>query len=222
MKAMTTHFLLCLGVGALVMACEPGGGGGDATSSTTGSSTTGSSTGIEPGTTGAPSITGTPGTTGEPPVEEWAAIELEDDPNNPTLDPCDGGSLKSPGADIDAAELLDGSDIIADLSNCTISGTTACENDSADPSNAEGAPNSDGTETTGQYIALNGGLMRCEWSGGEAARSGDVIDIYEVGGSSGTKVEQYHVRLCKNTGGNCTIYSNFASGDASFSVDSLL
>ena len=100
--------------------------------------------------------------------------------------------------------------------------TTSCESSSADPFYAEGAPDSDGTETTEQYVALNGGNLRCGWDGDKAARDGDVIQVYEVGGTGGTNVEQYHVRLCKNTGGNCTQHSTFASGDATFPVNTLL
>ena len=57
---------------------------------------------------------------------------------------------------------------------------------------------------------------------GNAARDGDVIQVYEVGGTGGIKLEQYHVRLCQNTSGNCTKHSSFGSGDATFPVSSLL
>jgi hypothetical protein len=217
------NFMKLVLVGAGVMAltlvgCEPGGGDSDA--ETAGSSSTTSTTGE-----GATDTTGEDGTvTGTGGVDEYAVLEMVDDTNNPTISPnCDTGSLKSPGADIDAAELIDPDDsILANLTGCNLTGVTECESTAENPADAEGTPNSDGTENTDQYVALNGGTLRCAWADGQLARSGDTVQVYEVGGSGGTKVEQYTIRLCKNTGGNCTKDAAFASGDSAFPIDTLL
>ena len=153
-------------------------------------------------------------------LDGWAVVELEDDPNNPTLNPCDTGNLKSPGADIDGAELVDADEsYVAALANCALTNTGSCTNDSADASNAEGAPNASGAEETGTYASLNGGVLRCAWEGDVEATIGMTIIVFEVGGLG---IEQYSVRLCKNAGGDCNASSVFASGEAAFTVDSLL
>jgi len=159
---------------------------------------------------------------GPSPNPTFAVLEIADDPNNPTLAPCDKGELKSPGSDIDGAELRKGGTgggIY--LTNCVLAGTSSCDNTADNASDAEGAPDASGSEETGTYVALNGGMLRCSWDGGAAAESGDVINVIEIGGSGGTAVEQYQVRLCAATAGNCTIDSTYVSGEAYFAVDDL-
>ena len=60
----------------------------------------------------------------------FAAVEIIDDLNNPTLAPtCDKGSPYSPGADIDGAVLADADGVIfATLGNCSLTTQpTSCE-----------------------------------------------------------------------------------------------
>lgn len=204
MKNMMKSLVMAFGVVALAAACEPGSGS-DATSSTG----TDNTDGID-GTT-----EGTDGTDGA--IPENGVIELEDDPNNSTLSPCDTGSIKSPGADIDSAELNAGNF----LASCVASNTTACENDSASASQAEGSPDATGKEETGTYTSLNGGLLRCTWSNGAAVTSSDNITVIEIGGTSGTNVEQYRIRLCDSLSGQCQRNSAYASGEVSFSGSDL-
>jgi hypothetical protein len=152
--------------------------------------------------------------------DSYAVLEIQDDPDNPTLDPCDKGTLKSPGADIDAAELVEGDDVIATLTNCELQNPGNCESTADDAATAEGGPDGTGNEETGTYVALNGGRLRCEWSDGIAVTSGQVITVYEIGGSGSTKVEQYTVRMCISLEGQCTKDSNYASGKVEFETDS--
>jgi hypothetical protein len=203
--------IMTFGVLALVVACEPGDGSSDA-------ETTGTD-----GTDGTSSTTGTTGTDGtDVNTDTYPVIEIADDANNPTLDPCDTGTLKSPGADIDAAELRKGgSGGGVFLSGCVFSGAGSCENDSETASDAEGAPDGSGDEETDTYVALNGGMLRCSWDGGVNSEAGDIMNVVEIGGTGGTKVEQYQVRFCQDTAGNCTMESTFASGDANFAFNDL-
>ena len=156
--------------------------------------------------------------------DSFPIIEISDDPNNSTLKDCDKGTLKSPGADIDAAELVEGEDIIATLSSCTLNEPGDCESTASDAATAEGAPDGTGKEETGTYVALNGGRLRCEWSDGAQVTSGQVITVYEIGGSGGTKVEQYTIRMCRADGeedaGICSEDSTYASGKVEFETDS--
>jgi hypothetical protein len=69
-------------------------------------------------------------------------------------------------------------------------------------------------------VALNGGLLRCEWSDGMAATSGQIITVYEIGGSGRAKVETYAVRMCISLEGQCTKDSIYASGKVAFGTDS--
>ncbi|MBT9556062.1 MAG: hypothetical protein IV100_08545 [Myxococcales bacterium] len=152
-----------------------------------------------------------------PCVPENSVIEIEDHPNNSTLAPCDTGTIKSPGADIDSAELNSGEY----LTSCQLTGTTACESDSASASQAEGTPDATGKEETGTYTSLNGGLLRCRWSNGSVVTSSDNITVIEIGGTSGTNVEQYRIRLCDALAGGCQRNSAYASGEVSFSGSDL-
>jgi hypothetical protein len=152
--------------------------------------------------------------------ESFDVLEIEDDPENPTLSPCDKGNLKSPGADIDAAELVEADEIVATLTNCQLTNTSTCESTADDSTLAEGGPDGTGKEETGTYVALNGGLLRCEWSDGVKMTAGQVITVYEIGGTGSTIVEQYTVRMCKSLEGNCTQDSNYASGKVEFETDS--
>ncbi len=183
------------------------------------------------------------------PGECFYALELIDDLENPTLAPtCDKGPPRSPGADIDGAVLADEDGfVIATLGQCTWKKMpSSCENDHADLSAAEGsvtllddsAPtnlydprsrraNFEPKETDdGDYVALNGGSIQCSWidlASGEPtyATAGDTIWVYEVGGSSGTKVEQFSMRLCLEAGGACVKETGFGSGVSSIPVKQL-
>lgn len=208
MKTWIKSVVVAFGGMALVAACEPGGGS-DADSSGTG--TDGTTDGVDGG------VDGTDGSTGD----TYPTIELDDDDNNETLTDCDPGTIKSPGADIDGAELTkaDGTSGIY-MTSCTADGNT-CDNDNSAASNAEGAPDSPVKEVLDKYTSLNGGLLRCNWTGGAVAESGDTITVVEVGGTSSTTVEQYNLRLCASTGGLCTADKVYGSGSSSLDVSSL-
>lgn len=204
-----------------VAACEPGAGGGDAeTSGSTGTDGTSSTDGVD-GTTVTDGVDGTDGVN----TDTYPVIEIQDDPNNPTLSPgCDpGGGIESPGADIDAAELRKGgSGGGVYLTGCVFSGAGTCENDNTNPADAEGAPNATGEELNA-YVSLSGGMLRCSWDGSAIAATGDVLNVVEVGAqaSPSATTENYTVRFCKDTAGNCTKESNKASGEATFAFDDL-
>lgn len=148
--------------------------------------------------------------------EGIAFIEVHDDPNNSTLAPFDTGTIKSPGSDIDSLELNSG--IFA--TGCKLTGTTACENDSAAAIQAEGAPNATGMEETGTYTSLNGGSIRCRWLGGTASSPNDTVTVVEIGGTTGTNLEQYRIRLSEDSG-ECLPFSSFVAGDHQFSGSGL-
>lgn len=205
MKNMMKSLVMAFGVVALAAACEPGAGS-DTTTGTTGTD----------GVDGTTVTDGVDSTDGDTPIEN-SVIELEDDPNNSTLSPCDTGTIKSPGADIDSAELNSGEY----LTSCQLTGTTACASDSASASQAEGTPDATGKEETGTYTSLNGGLLRCRWSNGSVVTSSDNITVIEIGGTSGTNVEQYRIRLCDALAGGCQRESAYASGEVSFSGSDL-
>ncbi|MBT9556063.1 MAG: hypothetical protein IV100_08550 [Myxococcales bacterium] len=149
----------------------------------------------------------------DPSVVENSVIELEDDPNNSTLSPCDTGPMKSPGADIDAAELNGGTF----LSSCQLTMTSPCENDNASGSSAEGSPDATGAEETGTYTSLNGGLLRCRWSNGSVVTSSDNITVIAIRYPLDLGFEQYRIRLCDALTSDCRRSSPYASGEVSFS-----
>ena len=147
-------------------------------------------------------------------------IEIEDDPDNKTLAPCDPGPITSPGADLDAVELLGGDgDVIATVIGCTLSDQTPCDNDNDDPEDAQGSPDADGSEAGGGYVSLNGGVLRCGWSGGQVIQQGQaqVLTLYEIGKS----VENYRFRLCKGPGVGCISVTAYGTGVQMVPVDSL-
>jgi len=208
MKNLIKSVVMAFGAMALVSACEAAGGSD--TSSTTGTDNGGNTTGTD----------GVDGTTGTPAAGEYPAIEIQDDPSNQTLSPtCDTGSLKSPGADIDAAQLGAGSY----LASCEASGSVGCESTAGNVSDAQGSPNSDGGEASGQYYSLNGGKIRCNWSGGTIIKDTDDVSItvYEVGKAGSGVAENYTVRVCKSTGGNCSKDANYSTGESEFPVSAL-
>ena len=148
-------------------------------------------------------------------------IEIEDDPENATLVPCDPGPITSPGADIDAALLKDGAgETIATLTGCVLVEGTSCDNDNAEAKEAHGDPDAPGSEAGGNYVSLNGGKLTCQWTGGAAAAFDEDMSIvvHEIGGS----VEQYRFRLCKSPGGECLAVTGYGSGIQSVPVDSFL
>ncbi len=88
-------------------------------------------------------------------------------------------------------------DILATLAGCVLSDATSCESTSADPAAAEGAPDGSGAEWLDVYVSLNGGRLRCVFTGGREPLPGQVIVVY--GGSAGSETERYRIRLCKHT-----------------------
>ena len=135
------------------------------------------------------------------------------------MSPCDAGALKSPGADIDSAQLDAGPYLAA----CVLTGTTACENSSANAANAEGPPDATGKEEEGTYTAMNGGMLRCSWgdgSGDIGAGNTSTIHVIEIGSASGTNVEQFRIRLCSSLG-QCGPFSSYTSGEVEFSANDL-
>ncbi len=99
-------------------------------------------------------------------------IELRDHRPDGTRADCDAGPIRSPGADIDSAELTkaDGTSGIY-LTSCTLSGN-ACESDNAAPANAEGASDAPAKEVLDLYTSLDGGTLSCFWAGGGSSRVG--------------------------------------------------
>ena len=207
MKNLIKSVVMAFGAMALVSACEAAGGS-ETSTSTTGTDNGGNTTGVD-------------GTTGTPAAGEYPAIEIQDFAGNPTLNPCEDGTIQSPGADIDAAQLGAG----AYLSGCTLNSEGTCPNNSNNLSSAQGAPTFPDGEAVGEYVSLNGGYLRCNWSDGTVIKDTDTttITVYEVGkaGAGPGKEEKYSVRVCKSTAGNCSGDSNSAVGETEFPVSAL-
>jgi len=77
------------------------------------------------------------------------------------------------------------------------------------------------------YLALNGGSIQCDWidiDSGEPtyAKPSDTIWVYEVGGSNGTKTEQFALRVCLEKGGACDKQKGFGSGISFIRVADLM
>ncbi|MCB9729456.1 MAG: hypothetical protein H6744_08860 [Deltaproteobacteria bacterium] len=95
-------------------------------------------------------------------------------------------SRMSPGADIDAVELLDGTsvigtfDVVRGMSNPT--NNTKCSNAFDDPDLAKGPP--DATKNFENYFSLYDGWLIGEFTNAAEIQSGDTIKIYELGPSS--------------------------------------
>ncbi|MGM0574185.1 MAG: hypothetical protein ACQEXJ_00430 [Myxococcota bacterium] len=120
----------------------------------------------------------------------------------------------APGADIDAVELIAGSDILGTFefvaSETNPTGSDVCSaNAYDDPDAAKGAP--DATQAfpepagTG-YFALHGGWIAGEFTGGVFVQAGDQIKVWELGQShdlanDGTD-EPYEVHLVETIGCN--------------------
>ncbi|MEZ4265323.1 MAG: hypothetical protein R3F39_03005 [Myxococcota bacterium] len=91
----------------------------------------------------------------------------------------------SPGADIDAVELLDGDtilgtfDVVRGQPNPT--GDTECENGFSDPSAAKGPP--DATQNFENYFSLHGGWLIGEFANALEVTPGDTVKVYELGTS---------------------------------------
>jgi len=241
MKVWLQHFTLCMGVLALLAACEPGSGGDSDATSTTGTDAADQSDALDltdgvdttdgvditDGVDVADGVDVTDAADGTTDVvdEAYPVIEFEDNEDNPTLGAnCDPGSgVESPGADIDAAALMSSSgDLLAYLAGCSTLNTGSCANDNSEAANAEGQPDLPGGEVLDTYTSLNGGLLRCGWEDNQAARPGDSITVYEVAESNGSTVETYSLRLCLNVGGNCTFDKAELTGEATFNIDDLL
>lgn len=200
MKNFVKFIVVGVGMAGLALACEPGPGDSDA-------ETTGTTNGTDNGTT-------------PPPDESYPSLELFDDSGNETLNPCDAGALKTPGADIDAAE-LDTGGTIAQLTQCSgPSGVGSCTNDMNNATLAEGEPNGDKEHG---FVSLNGGFIRCNWDSGASAKkgTGQVLTIYEIGGAGGGIVETFYARVCKGTAGNCIKDAARGAGTSTGPVDSL-
>jgi hypothetical protein len=153
-------------------------------------------------------------------ASQYPVVQIEDDPLNSTLVNCDGGSIKSPGADIDATLLYDADGVlVADLSGCSLLATGSCDNTEKDASAGHGAPDADGTEAGGGYVSLNGGRLNCGWSDDALVEkdAGQVIEVHEIGQA----VENYRLRLCVNPAQSesCTTVSSFGTGIQLVPVD---
>ncbi|MCB9786929.1 MAG: hypothetical protein H6744_09590 [Deltaproteobacteria bacterium] len=94
-------------------------------------------------------------------------------------------SRMSPGADIDAVELITGTtiigffDVVRGMSNPT--GNTKCANAFDDPNLAKGAP--DATKNWENYFSLYDGWLIGEFTNAAEIQPGDTIRIYELGPS---------------------------------------
>ena len=231
--SMTTLTSAMLAVAFLAAGCEPGAGADSNGDGIPDEQQTTATTGEATGSEGEAKDECADGAC-------YGALELIDDLNNPTLAPtCDAGPPRSPGADIDGAVLVDEDGVVfATLGSCEWKQLpSTCKNDHADLSAAEGsvtllddsAPtnlydpksrqaNFAPAETqSGDYVALNGGSMQCEWvdlaSGrGTYAKPTDTIWVYEVGGGNGTKTEKFQMRLCNEKGGACNKETGFGAG----------
>ena len=84
MKQFVKSLVVGVGVMGMVVACEPGDGSETSNSNTDNTGSTGN-------------VTDNTDSTGS--AGGWYVLEMEDDPNNSTLAPCDKGNIKSPGAD---------------------------------------------------------------------------------------------------------------------------
>ncbi|MEZ4265324.1 MAG: hypothetical protein R3F39_03010 [Myxococcota bacterium] len=91
----------------------------------------------------------------------------------------------SPGADIDAVELLSGTtilgyfDVVRGETNPTQN--AKCDNGFNDPNAAKGAP--DATKNYENYFSLYGGWLIGEFAGAAEIQPGDTIKVYELGQS---------------------------------------
>ena len=92
----------------------------------------------------------------------------------------------SPGADIDAVELLNGIDLLGTFDvvrgESNPDANTKCEaNGFDDPNLAKGAP--DATGNFENYFSLHGGWIIGEFTNATEIQAGDTIKIYELGQS---------------------------------------
>lgn len=152
--------------------------------------------------------------------DDFPFVEIEDDPTNPTTESCDTGTLKSPGADIDAAQLGAG----VYLASCTLRETLECESTADHAHDAEGAPNSVGGEAKGEYVSLNGGTLRCTWAYGTSVVESDerTITIYEVGKVASVG-DRYTLRVCRSdpTRCGCSDELPFIEGQSEMPISAL-
>jgi hypothetical protein len=91
----------------------------------------------------------------------------------------------SPGADIDAVELLNGTDLLGTFDvvrgESNPDANTKCQNGFDDPNLAKGAP--DATGNFENYFSLYGGWIIGEFTNATEIQAGDTIKIYELGQS---------------------------------------
>jgi hypothetical protein len=91
----------------------------------------------------------------------------------------------SPGADIDAVELLSGTTIIGTFdtvrAQANPTNNTKCSNGFDDPNAAKGQP--DATKNFENYFSLYDGWLIGEFTGAAEIEVGDTIKIYELGKS---------------------------------------
>ena len=210
MKNLIKSVVMACGALALIAACEPAGG---SETKTTGTTATDQSDAVD-----AVDADGTDAVDGG--VDDYPAIKIVDNRNNTTLqNDGDAGPPYSPGADIDAAELVSGSDVVGTLTNCSLTDTMGFKNDNDSTGDAEGGPDYTSGEPAGQYVSLNGGEMLCAWTGGGTISSGDdqEVIVYEIG----NQPEGYGVHVCKSTGGNCLKAQNYATGEGRFPTSAL-
>ena len=155
-------------------------------------------------------------------ADSYPSIQIEDDPNNATLVNCDPGPITSPGADIDAAILMDSKgEQLALLTGCDLQETAGCDNDNNMASDAHGTPDAPGSEKGGGYVSLNGGTLTCGWTGGQTVEKGaeQLIEVHEIGGS----VEDYRFKLCVDPSSplSCTTVNSYGSGVQLVPIDEL-
>jgi len=205
----------------LALGCEPGGG----------SDTTSGGKTDAGGTTGTTTDTG--GTTGTTTGGDnsFGAVELDDDPNNSTLQDCKG----SPGADIDSLKLMDSkSTLISWAKTCKYvqpkAGAGCDANTHANASDAQGETNNSCVgEEDNVYVSLNGGSLFCDFGTAQITKGqGQLLEITEVGpNSTGTSTcdkgvkENYSLSLCKNIDGNCQFKQAQGSGVSTVQLDNM-
>lgn len=89
----------------------------------------------------------------------------------------------SPGADIDAVELLAGTIILGNFDvvrgKANPDGNSKCQNAFSDPNAAKGPP--DATKNFENYFSLYGGWLVGEFTGALEIQPGDTIRVYELG-----------------------------------------
>lgn len=85
--------------------------------------------------------------------------------------------------------------MLADCAWAT-AGSQCAVNAFDDPRQAEGQPNASPVDG---FVSLNGGALRCRWSGVAKLELGMVVELVEVG--AGTSAETHRLRACADAAG---------------------